>query len=197
MNHTQHRSAEPDIDPALMALGGLIGGIVGVHWLAANLAAYVTHRRWPISVSNSVVALAALPRHLDEPRLAFPASILADLAGPVTYWVSVVTVLVMVLFLAVAIGSKLAGSHTEAVNRRRRLGVPTQPTLATRKDLAPLLVRRPVPDRLVLLPYRRQQRGSLGASREPSHFSERANPARRPLWSPRSLTGPALRSSAR
>jgi type IV secretion system protein VirD4 len=155
MNHTQPRPTEPGIDPALMALGGLIGGMIGVHWLGANLAAYVTHRRWPISLSDSVIALAALPRHVGEPRMAFPASIRADLTGPVTYWVSVVTVLVVVLVLAVAIGSNLAGSRTEAVNRRRRLGVPTQPTLATRKDLAPLLVRRPVPDRLVLLPYRR------------------------------------------
>ena len=75
--------------------------------------------------------------------------------GPVTYWTSVVIVLVIVLFLAVAVGSKLAGTRTEAMNRRRRLGVPTQPALATAKDLAPLFVRRPVPDCLVLLPYRR------------------------------------------
>ena len=155
MNHAQHRPADPATDPALIAFAGLIVGMLGVHWLGADFAAFVTHRRWPISVSDSVIALASLPRHPGEPRLAFPASIRADLAGPVAYWTSVATVLAIVLFLAVAIGSKVAGTRTEAVNRRRRLGVPTQPALATTKDLAPLFVRRPVPDRLVLLPHRR------------------------------------------
>ncbi len=155
MNHAPKQPHDAGAETALFALSIFAGSVIMLHWFAANVAAYVAHRRWPISVPDSAVGLIALRRHLGEPRLAFPASIRADLAGPVVYWTSVVGVLVLAVTLAVFIGVKWAGTRTEAVNRRSRLGVATQPTLASRKDLAPLYVRRPVPDRLVLLPYRR------------------------------------------
>lgn len=140
---------------------GLLYGLLAfcslliLHWVAVNLAAFVSGHGWPVALNDSGVGLAKLYRHPGEPRLAFPASIQEDLAGPKTYWASVVLVLLVVVALASVIGSKITHTRTEAVNRRRRLGVPTEPSLATAADLAPLIVRRPEHDRLLLVRYRK------------------------------------------
>jgi hypothetical protein len=48
-----------------------------------------------------------------------------------------------------------ARSRQVPIDKRRRLGVQTQPRLANRRDLAPLYTRRPEPNRFVLARYAR------------------------------------------
>ncbi len=154
MNTQRHPSHSPDdqvwLYPVIFVLGLCV-----LHWIGANLASLLTHRGWVLSGTDTALAILKLGPHFRSPALAYPTDVQANVAGPVWYWTCVGLVFVVVIVAAAMIGVRVTGSRTEAVNRRRRLGVPTEPSLATPKELRPLFVRTPEPDRLVLMPYRR------------------------------------------
>jgi hypothetical protein len=130
-------------------------GVCLLHWTGANLASLITGHGWPPSFTAATTNIPKLVGHFRTPALAYPAATQADVAGPVLYWSCVGTVFVAVAALAIMVGVRYSGTRTEAVNRRRRLGVPTEPSLATPKELKPLFVRTPEADRLVLMRYKR------------------------------------------
>ena len=149
---TAGRAAGPDgIDVAIaMALGGLLAvGII--QWLIGNLAALLGRARLlhgtPV---DAVKSLPGLMKHPGNPAAAWPAAVRPNLPGPAPYWIATLLVLVGVTALALAAATMLGRRRQVPIDKRRRLGVPTQPRLATRRDLAPLYTRQPEPNRFVL-----------------------------------------------
>ncbi|MGE0138536.1 MAG: type IV secretory system conjugative DNA transfer family protein [Ilumatobacteraceae bacterium] len=130
----------------------LIGAVVlalGV-WCGAQVSTLVTTGGWlDASIGDAVGAMVRLPGHGSYPADAWPATIRADIAGPTVYWL--VTALVVggqigaVSWLWLRLGSGRIGTR-----RRRRLGVEVGARLATRRDLAPLVVDGPTPGRFIL-----------------------------------------------
>ena len=148
-----------------VVLGGLL--TVGiVQWLIGNVAALLGRARLLHgSPLDAVKSLPGLMKHPGNPALAWPTPLRANLPGPVPYWIA--TVLVLTAVIATAIGvAALLGRHRQVpIDKRRRLGVPTQPRLATRRDLTPLHTRQPEPNRFVLA---RHGRGYL-STEDTSH----------------------------
>lgn len=147
------------VDGIDLAVGVLLGGLLAVgivQWLIGNLAALIGTARFLHGTPlDAVKSLPGLPHHLGDPALAWPARVRENLPGPVPYWIA--TVLVIALLVAIALGVLTWASRNRQVpiDKRRRLGVSTQPRLATRRDLAPLYTRTPEPNRFVLAPYGR------------------------------------------
>jgi type IV secretion system protein VirD4 len=154
---------------------GVIAALALLQWLIGNVAALLSHAQLlHANAGDTVHALLRLPQHLSDPRYAWPARVRPNLPGPVLYWV--ITALLLLAAVAVAVGglSLLTRNRQAPIDKRRRLGVQTQPSLATRRDLAPLYTRRPEPNRFVLARHgrgylsteaarHRGQRGVAGA----------------------------------
>ncbi|MDQ6840503.1 MAG: hypothetical protein M3137_19745 [Actinomycetota bacterium] len=143
-------------DTVILAIMGVIGaGAVG-HWLVANLATLIAHRRrLHVSVGEAVVALRQLPDHWGDPRRAWPEPAASQLPGPVVYWISIGIVAGALIGLVVTAFMFRSRRH-EPADKRRRVGVATQPRLARTRDLRPLLTRQPEPGRFVLARWRRR-----------------------------------------
>ena len=142
-----------------LALAGMLGAalVVGVvQWLAGNLAALLGRAR--LAHASPLDALKSLPgllHHAGNPAAAWPARVRANLPGPVPYWIATILVLVGLGALASYVAAWVGRHRQTPIDKRRRLGVATQPRLATRRDLAPLYTRQPQPNRFVLARYRR------------------------------------------
>jgi type IV secretion system protein VirD4 len=133
-----------------VAVGVALTGAVG-HWLAASLAAAVGRGRLlHAGLGDAFAALTRLPSQAHDPRQAWEQPARGNLPGPVAYWLSVGLVIAALVALALVFLSWRGGRRHEAPDKRRRLGVETQARLATKKDLRPLLTRRPEPGRFVL-----------------------------------------------
>ena len=131
---------------AFVALGVVGGG----HWLAASLAALAGRQRaLGGGFADSIAALWQLPGHWADPKQAWSAPASSNLPGPLPYWMSVAVVVAAVLG-ALLLWLKYRQRRHEPIDRRRRIGVDAQPTLAKTRDLAPLLGREPEVGRLVL-----------------------------------------------
>ena len=135
-----------------LALGALVALVVvsGGHWLAASLAALVGRQRsLGAGLAESFSALRQLPKQSGDPRRAWTEPAASNLPGPVLYWLSVAVVLIAA-FGALLLWMKYRQRRHEPIDRRRRVGVDTQPRLAKTRDLASLLGREPETSRLVL-----------------------------------------------
>ncbi len=145
------------------------GGLAGVGWVGAQLAALLAgNDALPAGIGDALTALTRFPSNLSDPKLAWPQEFRGDLPGPVLYWASTVAVVLAAGALALLIW-RLARGRNDALDRRERLGVPTQGRLATTRDMRPLLIRRPQPGRFVI--------GRLGrrllATESPNHRRRR------------------------
>jgi type IV secretion system protein VirD4 len=142
-----------------LALAGLLAAalvVAVVQWLAGNLAALLGRAR--LAHASPLDALRSLPsllRHAGDPADAWPAHVRANLPGPAPYWIATVITLVAVGLLATCALAWVGRHRQTPIDKRRRLGVATQPKLATRRDLAPLRTRQPAPGRFVLARYQR------------------------------------------
>jgi type IV secretion system protein VirD4 len=158
-----NRSAPEDYTAQNLVLGIIavlfLGGAVG-NWLVGNVAALLGRGRLlHASLTQSFDALIHLRRHANDPRLAWAPKLAANLPGPVMYWTSLAIVVsaAMLIFAGVLVMVKGTGrARHEPVDKRRRLGVPTQARLASARDLQPLLTRRPVPGRFVIARWKRR-----------------------------------------
>lgn len=147
---TQPSTEQPVGDLLILVFLAVAGVVVGGHWLIANLAALVaTGHPLGANVADTMSALRSMPEHWGDPRLAWSEPMASRLPGPVAYWACAVVVIAALLALAAVILARTGRRH-EAVDQRRRVGVDTQPRLARTRDLAPLLTRRPQPNRFVL-----------------------------------------------
>jgi type IV secretion system protein VirD4 len=126
------------------------GALLGVTWAGAQVATLLAgNDALPAGIGDALAALVRLPNNLSDPKLAWAPESRANLPGPVLYWAA--TIVIVVAAVAVALlGWRIVRGRSEALDRRKRLGVPTQGRLATARDLRPLLIRRPEPGRFVL-----------------------------------------------
>lgn len=129
-------------------LGG--GALSAAVWAGAQLAAFLNGGKFvDLSLGDALGALAGMPSHMGEPRLAWPTGVRADLPGPVLYWLATAIVGAVVVAVVLLI-ARVVGGGREPLDRRNRLGVPATGHLARPSDLRPLIVRHPEPGRFVL-----------------------------------------------
>lgn len=157
-------------DRAILALLVVLVGVVITLLAGAELAAVFAHHHLLLSTRAMATALIHLPRHLADPRLAWPAPDRERLPGPGLYWLAQ-AVVVAVLFGGVVAVARLLGRHRrrDTARHRVRLGVETEARLATRADLAPLVVGGPTQGRFVLGTVG----GRLVATEDPVHAPAR------------------------
>ncbi len=129
-----------------VALLGTAGAIV---WAGAALAAVVTGGHLDASFVDALAAAVELPATLGDPRQAWPSAVRADVPEALVYWSATAAVGVAVL-AALGAGLALWGRGRVGTARRRPLGVDARARFATRRDLAPLVVRKAQPGRLIL-----------------------------------------------
>ncbi len=149
---TANRSRGADgIDLTIALLLGAVLAIGLVQWLIGTLAALLGRAR--LLHASPVDAVRSLPRlvhHFGDPAVAWPVRVRGNLPGPVLYWIATALVLAALTVAGFAVLSLVSRNRQVPIDKRRRLGVPTQPRLATRRDLTPLYARRPEPNRFVL-----------------------------------------------
>ncbi|MGD9795667.1 MAG: type IV secretory system conjugative DNA transfer family protein [Acidimicrobiia bacterium] len=132
------------------ALGIGVGAGVVVWWGAA-LAARLSGHDLTAGLGDSIRVIPRLPGVAGDPRAAWPPVARAQLPGPVLYWFSTGVVSLVAVALAV-VGIRLARGLRPA---RKRLGVDVRARFATRRELRPLLIRRPTSGRFVVGRYGR------------------------------------------
>lgn len=131
----------------LVAIFAVAGFVL---WLGAQAASILhSHHHLAIDAQDVASALRRLPGTKGDPRLAFDEPARSQLPGPILFWIC--TVLAFAACVVVAYwGWQRFGSDRTPLDKRSRLGVPTQARLATARDLAALIVPRPQPGRFVL-----------------------------------------------
>ena len=135
-----------------MFVAGLVaaGSVAGVVWLGAALAAATVGAGPPGGLVDALRAVPRLVSDAAEPASAWPAppgESVAVLPGPVVYWSATFTAVVLLL-VVVRVGRSMWRALFSP--SRKRLGVDVRARFAVRRELRPLLVRHPVPGRLVL-----------------------------------------------
>ena len=112
-------------------------------WGGAALAAVVAEADFDGGLAGAIRAALRLPEEWRNPRMAWErASDQEALPGPALYWSATLIVAL------IALAAVMAGMRVWRANRDRgrvRLGVETRARFATGRDLAPLVVQRPVP----------------------------------------------------
>jgi len=131
-------------------VGVVAVSLVGVVWLGAMLAAWVTGAEFTASAEGVLGAMWSLPSHLSDPARAWPEPTARSLPGPVLYWLSTAVVAALVV-AATVVGLRVWFSRFRfGQEPRRRLGVGTDAKLAGPRDLAPLVIDEPASGRFVL-----------------------------------------------
>ena len=121
-------------------------GASAVVWAGAALAARLAGHHLTAGLGEALRAIPRLPSVAGDPRSAWPAEVAGELPGPVAYWAA--TGLVALIAVAVRL---VRGSGSG----RRRLGVEVRARFASRRELRPLLIRRPQSGRFVVGRYGR------------------------------------------
>jgi type IV secretion system protein VirD4 len=140
--------SEPDfrlgrLDAALLVVAGAVVSAGVIVWLGAVLAALVAGERLEGGLADAIGAGLRLPEHLGEPREAWSDDRQrAALPGPGLYWGATGLVLATVVALGLLVARVWRSTRQRG---RMRLGVETRARFASRRDLAPLVVERPVP----------------------------------------------------
>lgn len=152
-------------DTMFMLVVGAAASAAGGHWIIGNVAALIGRGRLlHAGLGAALAALARLPGHASDPRLAWDEPARSNLPGPVIYWLAVALVVVLAIALAAVLIRRLGSNRHESPDKRRRLGVDTQARLATTRDLRLVLTRHPEPGRFVLARWGRNVLSTEGAS---------------------------------
>ena len=147
---TNQQSNDNGFELLLLALVAIFAVAGFVLWLGAQAASILhSHHHLAVDAQGMVTALRRLPGTMGDPRFAFDEPARSQLPGPILFWIC--TALAFGACVTVVLwGWRLFGSDRTPLDRRSRLGVPTQARLATAGDLVALIVRRPQPGRFVL-----------------------------------------------
>ncbi len=134
------------IEHIFIALAVLVGSLSLVVWGGANLSSLVSGQGVPgVGLGDSLRAIPGLVAQPAVPADAWPVGSRSLIAGPVVYWLSTGLVLVAVA-VAVLAARRVWRGLTPG---RRRLGVDAHARFATRRELRPLLIDKPIPGRFV------------------------------------------------
>lgn len=129
----------------------VVGALAGTVWAGAQLAARLASGLWlPAGAQDTATALVHLPTHGSDPAAAWPPALHSLLPGPGLYWTCTGLVAVVVLVVVLKSTSLVSGRGPAGTDRRSRFGVTTESSLARRRDLRTLVVRRPGRGRFVL-----------------------------------------------
>jgi hypothetical protein len=103
-----------DVDGVLLLAVGVIVALVGLVWLAGQVAGGLVGGGWPeVPLAELPGILARLPKHLADPARAWPATVRGRLPGPTGMYAA------LALLLAVPV---LLGTLAVWVRRRRTTG---------------------------------------------------------------------------
>ena len=152
MNNNQRPATSNNEGPEgpILALLLVAACFAAIIWAGAELSALIRHQH-PFPASTKIVlgAITRLPKTMGQPERAWPPEAAAALPGPVRYWLSTFIVFAATVAVAVLLIRVFRGPR-DTLDRRERLGVQTNAQFAKPRDLRPLLVKSPPPDRLLL-----------------------------------------------
>jgi type IV secretion system protein VirD4 len=108
-----------------LAVGIVLGVVVafgGLLWCATGIAALVSGLGWPALTASQVAsALAKLPAHLADPRLAWPRAVRPRIAGPAAFYAAVVLIVALgAAVVAALVRLRVAQAIGGAADRERR-----------------------------------------------------------------------------
>ena len=128
---------------AVLFAGAALGVVV---WGGAALSTALIGRG-PLAagLGDALRAIPRLAASPGQPADAWPTAVRDRVAGAPLYWVA--TGFVLVAVIAVLVFARVLWKRLTPT--RRRLGVDAHARFATRRELRPLLVRKPVPGRFV------------------------------------------------
>lgn len=133
----------------VLVLGGAALVVAITVWAGAALAALVVGAAVSPRLADAFGALGRLPGLWRDPADAWPPPLASVLPGPCVYWPCTLAAGAAVAALVAAGWRVLSRSRVGTV-KRSPLGVDARAAFASRGDLAPLVVREPVPGRFVL-----------------------------------------------
>jgi type IV secretion system protein VirD4 len=114
-------------------------------WLTGQLAALFSHGDWPpVSIGQALAAAWRLPAHVRDPRMAWPASVRAELPGPAGFLIAGAASLVIVSVIFFVVGA-WALSRSQRGNARPveiRAALPERPVAGQAHVVWPNLRRR-------------------------------------------------------
>jgi len=141
-------------DPIAVLLFGVlcfVAAVAGVVWAGGVLATVVAGGGAPgAGLADAARAVVALPSHLSDPAVAWPAPASARIPGPWLYWPSTALAFAVAGGVTAVVLRWRAGARGIGPIRLRRLGVKGSARFATTRDLAPLVVDGPKPGRFIL-----------------------------------------------
>lgn len=143
--HVPHSSLSP-VEQILIGALVLAGGVAVTVWGGATLSSVLAgHAPPPVGLGESIRAIPGLIDRPSRPAAAWTVPARPAIATAPLYWTATVAVAVATVGIALGIRRLWQG----LTPNRRRLGVDAHARFATRRELRPLLVRRPVPGRFV------------------------------------------------
>lgn len=148
---------------AILFVGALATVAVVVVWVGAGLALLVCGEVRLLPLSATAEAVGNLPGGGGDPGRAWPAPYGEMMPDPRVYWLCTVLAGVGMAGLVAMLFRWLR--PRVGTSRRRPLGVDARPRFARSRDLAPLLVSRPVPGRFIMGRFGRKLVATEVASR--------------------------------
>jgi type IV secretion system protein VirD4 len=148
--NAQHTGGNDPSGP-ILALLGIAAALTAGMYAGAQLAAITMHHQLlrEVSVDTMIHVATNLPKHLANPRLAWPAEYPTEgLTGPIPFWVATAVVWIASLALLFVVGRSFAGRRV-GQERTPRFGAPAWSREATRADLQPLIVKTPTAGRTI------------------------------------------------
>lgn len=133
----------------VLVVGGALFAVATVVWAGAALALLVVDAGSVPRLADALGVLGRLPGAWQNPASAWPSPVAGLLPGPVLYWCSTFVAAAVVAGLGVVVWRLVSRSRVGTV-RRRPLGVDGRALFASRRELAPLIVREPTAGRFVL-----------------------------------------------
>ena len=134
------------VEHVLLVGAGVAVSLCLVVWGGAVTSSIVSGRGSPdVGAADSLRAIPGLASAPGEPAMAWRADSRSQIAAAPIYWVATITVLVAVATVVIVVRRV----WRNLLPTRRRLGVDAHARFATRRELRPLLVRKPVPGRFV------------------------------------------------
>ncbi|MDP9388548.1 MAG: type IV secretory system conjugative DNA transfer family protein [Actinomycetota bacterium] len=120
-------------------------------WAGANLAALVfgSHDTLGVGLGDAARAVPGLFSRPGNPAAAWPLAVRERLPGPVGYWVCTVPVVALAV-AGLGVVAMLANRRRVGFERRTRMGLEPECRFARGRDMAPLWVRSPTPNRMIL-----------------------------------------------
>jgi type IV secretion system protein VirD4 len=139
------------LELAIVAVAAVAVAGLAALWLGATLAAlaFGAHDTLGVGLASAARAVPELWSRPSDPAAAWPPAARARLPGPVAYWACTIPTLLLAVG-GLAGAATLAGRRRVGFERRRRMGLEPECRFARGRDLAPLWVRGPTPNRMIL-----------------------------------------------